>query len=108
MYRIPDTHEAKYWYLDVSNVLHNVDGFVYLDEYTNEPHLIVEYKDHYVDYEWNETGYWVNRRQISAAEFATKPHNVSEARKEMYFHLAERFHKKSQEFDRMIQDGYRS
>lgn len=101
MYRIPDTHDDKHKYLDIPNVLDTERGFVYLDEYTQEPHMCVEYKDHYVDYHWSSGHYWVDAREISPAEYALKPRNLSESKQEMYFYLAEEFDKKCKEFDRM-------
>lgn len=104
MYRIPNEHDEAHSYLDIPNVLEDVDGFVYLDEYTNEPHIVVEYKDHYVDYRWHEefnTYYWVDKREISAAEFATKPHNVDEAKRQMYYYLTEKSARRMQEFNRV-------
>jgi len=105
MYKIKSKHGARYKYLDIPNVLHAVDGFVYLDQYTNEPHIVVQYKDHYVDYCWNPTHYWMDSREISPEEFQTKPHNVTQSQKEMYFHLAEEWEKKYNELTRMMQNG---
>ena len=105
MYRIPNEHDDKHSYLDIPNVLHAVDGFVYLDEYTHELHICVEYKDHYVDYCWDESHYWVDAREISPAEFATKPHNVDEAKKRMYFYLAEESEKRFNKINEIIRNA---